>query len=406
MSETAAGVRVVTDPAPGATSASLSVWVGAGSRDEPAELAGACHFLEHLLFQGTAHRSAHEVNIAVGSVGGELNAYTSRETTAFFVRVPAADAAMAMELLCEVVSQPALEADDVETERDVILEELSMVNDTPDEVAMSELALTLFPDHGLGRETLGTVSTLEAMTRSDLTAFHGRWYNPANLVVAAAGAVDHSAIVALAERLHSVAAKERPSRPVPNAVAAQTVITERDAEQVHLALGWRGLAQRHDDRFALAVLLHALGDGPSSRLYRTIRDERGLAYSVFSSQTSFTDSGMVALYCATNPSNLDEVRTLLDSELDSVITKGVTPEELRVAVGYLTGSTVMALEDHGTRMSRLGNGWVSQGDVLPVTEVLAGYAAVTHADVTRVAATLLDSPRVTVAVGPVTPDQF
>ena len=406
ISETSSGVRVISDPVPGATSASLSVWVGVGSRDEPPELAGACHFIEHLIFQGTELRSAHEVNVAVDAVGGDLNAYTSKETTAFFVQVPATDVAMATELLCEMVARPRLDPGDVETERAVILEELAMVNDTPDELAMTMLVDAVFPDHGLGWETLGRVDTLESMTRSDLARFHDRWYNPANIVVAAAGAVEHAATVAMTEGAFGNATHRRPRRTAPDAMPAMTVTLERDTEQVHLALGWRGLDHRHPDRFALAVLMHTLGHGPSSRLYRVIRDERGLAYSVFSSQSMFGDAGLLSIYCATSPTHLDEVRQVIDEQLDAITTDGITAEELRISSGYLCGSAIMALEDHGTKMSRLGSALITRGDVVPVRTSLEAYAAVTPDDVVRVAGHLLGTERVTVAVGPVDPSHF
>ena len=231
------GVRVVTDPTPGAVSAAVSVWVGVGSRDEPADAAGAFHFLEHLLFKGTQRRTAHEVNVAIDSVGGELNAFTSKELTAFFARVPATDVAMATDLLAELVLEPALDPEDVDAEREVILEELAMVVDTPDELAASLLDESVFVSHGLGWEVLGREETLEGMTLDVLAGIHDRWYRHGRLVVAAAGAVDHDALVEQVGERFAAPAADPPTRDVPGDDLRTTHHVERDSEQVHVAHG-------------------------------------------------------------------------------------------------------------------------------------------------------------------------
>ena len=392
---------MVTDSRPDAHSVSLSAWIGAGSRDEPAELSGACHFLEHLLFKGTTRRTAHQINTAVDAVGGDFNAFTAQESTAFVVRVPAADVDLGSELLCEVLAEPALGEAEIEAERGVILEELAMVADSPDEWAMSRLAEAVFPDHGLGWEVLGRVETLEAMSRTEIEAIHRRWYGGQNLVVAAVGRLDHDQLVDVVDRFLPADGAERPTRVAPVATPVPLVVEHRDTEQVHLTRAWLGLDHDDPDRYALAVLGHALGDGPSSRLYEQIRDERGLAYSVFTSHMNFSDSGMMTLYCGTTPKHLTEVRSLVDAQLEAVQADGITDEEMRVAVGYLTGSTILALEDPGTRMARLGSGEITRGSAIPLDEVLAGYRSVTNDDVARVARRVFGGPSSVVAVGPV-----
>ena len=397
--ELTSGVRVVTDPDPRSASASIGVYVGVGSRDEQPDSAGACHFLEHLLFKGTRRHSAHEINTAVDAVGGDLNAYTSREATAFFIRVPADAGEEAASLLCELVAEPALRADDVETEREVILEELSAVLDTPDELVSAGLCEAVFPEHGLGWEIVGTEASLEGMTAERLGEHHGRHYGGPDVVVAAVGDVDHDALASIVGGgLASLG--EVPLRSAPPERMVDLTVLERDIEQVHLGIGWRGLWHDHPDRFALSVLLHALGDGPSSRLYRRIRDERGLAYSVFTSQATFADTGMISVSCSTSPENLDECRTIVDDEIAAISTHGLTAEELRVAIGYLTGSMVLALDEPGTRLGRLGMGELVRGGVIPPSVSLAGYEAVTNDDVVRVARQLLGGPRAVAAVGP------
>ncbi len=395
------GVRVVSDPDPRSASASIGVYVGVGSRDELPESAGACHFLEHLLFKGTHLHSAHEINTAVDAVGGDLNAYTSREATAFFIRVPADAQTEAASLLCELVAQPALRADDVETEREVILEELSAVLDTPDELVSAGLCEAVFPDHGLGWEIVGNEASLEAMTAARLGEHHRRHYGGPDVVVAAVGDVDHDELVGIVSR-GLPADGEVPTRSAPPDRLVERSVWERDIEQVHLGIGWRGLWHDHPDRYALAVLLHALGDGPSSRLYRRIRDERGLAYSVFTSQATFADTGMVTVSCSTSPEHLDECRTIVDEEIAAIASDGLSTEELRVAIGYLTGSMVLAFDDPSTRLARLGMGELVRGGVIRPSVSLAGYESVTADDVIRVAREVLGGPRAVAAVGPLT----
>ena len=393
------GVRVVTDPTPEAASVSLSIWIGAGSRDESPSAAGAFHFLEHLLFKGTRHRGAHDINVAVDAVGGDLNAYTSKESTAFFVRVPATDRAAAADLLCELVGEPRLDPDDVDAERDVILEELAMVHDTPDDLAASLLGESLFPGHGLGWEVLGRPDSLEALDAASLGAIHATRYGGPNLVVAGAGAVDHDELVALVgDRLSAGAV---PARSAPGDELVTRNIVERDSEQAHVAIGWRAPDHEDPDRWPLAVLLHTLGDGPSSRLYRKVRDERGLAYSIFTSYAGYSDSGAVALSFDTSESRVPDVLEIVEAELAAVIASGITADELRIAQGSLRGSTLLGLEDAGSRMARLGASEIARGGAIPVAQVLAEVAAVDLDAVRRVAAQVLAGPRATVAVGPV-----
>lgn len=398
------GARVVTDTMAEAHSASVSCWVGAGSRDEPAELAGASHFLEHLLFKGTEHRSARDINRGVDAVGGDFNAYTVKEATVFYTRVPAVERGFASDLLTEIITAPRLSADDVEIERSVILEELAMAVDSPDDLVFMNLAEQLFPGHPLGWEVLGQEPTLESMSRDAIAGFHGEWYQPANLVFAAAGRIDHDEFVAAVEARCSRPGGRRPERTAPDERLEQLRVVRRPIEQVHLALGWRSMRNDDDDRFALAVLNHSLGDGPSSRLYEEIREERGLAYSVLSAGSSYVDSGSFSVYCATAPEHLAVVRTIVSEVIADLVGNGIGDEELAVAKGYLRGSMLLGLEDSGARMSRLGSSMTSRGRVVPVAESLAGIAAVTHEDVRRVARRLFDAPMVTSAIGPIDDD--
>lgn len=398
------GVRVATDPMANSLSASIACFVGIGSRDESAPLAGASHFLEHLLFKGTLRRTAREINRAVDAVGGDFNAYTVRESTVFYVRVPAQHVAFAADLLCEVIARPRFDPDDIEVERNVILGELDGALDSPDDVVFMNLAAAMFDGHSLGRETLGDPETLERMTADEIAGFHDRWYRPANLVFAAAGAVDHDHLAGVIDgHFAGSAPGDRPIRIAPGSGMRPSVDDRRPIEQVHLALGWRGVTALDPDRVPLGVVNHALGDGPSSRLHEEIRERRGLAYSVSSMAASNLDAGTQTVYCATAPEHLVEVGSIVDETIAAIVADGIDDEELMVAKGYLSGSMLMALEDSSSRMSRLGSALTTHGRHIAIRESLDAVEAVTHDDVRRVAGLVFSGERVTSVVGPEQP---
>lgn len=397
------GLVVATETMPASLSVAVGAWVGVGSRDEPAPLAGVSHFLEHLLFKGTVDRSAQDISRSVDRVGGDMNAFTAKEYTAYYCRLPAARAQFGIELLGEVVGQPALRDSDVEIERQVILEELAMDDDEPDDVAYRLLAEQLYPDHPLGRETAGERATVGSISAADVRAFHGDHYGPDTTVVAVAGAVDHDQVVAWVERAFAPLpiSGRRPERSAPGAPSVGEFAREDDTEQVQLLVGLRSFDRRDDDREALDVLVHVLGGGMSSRLFDEIREQRGLAYSVYAGSSLFDDAGAVSVYAGTQPQHLAEVRGLIERELDAMRTDGITADELEIAVGYLTGAYVLGLEDTGSRMARLGAQLVSTGQVRTVDEQVRRWSAVTLADVHRVAERVLGDDRVWVTVGPI-----
>ncbi|MCU1344644.1 MAG: peptidase [Acidimicrobiia bacterium] len=401
QSVTSTGIRVVTEAIPGARSVCTGVWVGVGSRDEPAELAGVSHFLEHLLFKGTPQRSAQDIARSVDRVGGEMNAFTTKEYTAYYTRLPAGHLEAGVELLGDVLSKPSLADADVESERQVILEELAMDEDTPDDRVHTLLGELLFSKHPLGRETAGERSTVAAITADDVREFFGRWYRPANLVVAAAGDIDHADVMAHVERSFGGGdVGVAPEREAPTAAVRDVAVMRRAGEQAHLAIGYRAFDRRHPDRDALEVLNHVVGGGMSSRLIDEIRERRGLAYSVWSSPVSYADAGAFTLYVGTSPDHLAEVVQLVDHELTRLLSDGITDDELEVAVGYLGGSYLLAMEDASSRMGRLGGQLTVLGEILDVDEQLARYRAITRADVQRVAETVLSSQRAVAVVGP------
>ena len=396
------GITVVTERIPWVRSVSAGFWVGTGSRDEGPGLFGASHFLEHLLFKGTATRSARQIAEDVDAVGGDMNAFTTKEYTAFYLRVLDDSLDLGLDILSDILWSPAFRPEEVEAERQVILEEILMRADEPADLVHEVFTEALFPDHPVGREVLGDEGTIGAMSRQDIVDFHSHHYRPGNIVFAAAGLIDHDAVVeGVSRRFAGSDGGTSPDRAVPVGPPRPLAVDSRPTEQVHLVLGMRSLDRHDEDRYALAVLNHVLGGGLSSRLFQKVREERGLAYSVYSYRSAFADSGALAVYAGTMPSRVGEVLGLVRAELDDMASAGVTERELEVAKGHLVGEMALSLEDSAARMSRIGRSQLVHGTVLTVDEVAARIARVTLDDVARVAATVLGNDRVVAAVGPV-----
>lgn len=390
-----------------ARSVALGVWVGVGGRDESDELSGASHFLEHLLFKGTPDRSAREIALSVDAAGGEMNAFTTREYTAYYVRLPAEHLAFGLDLLADVVAAPAFRPDEVESERQVILEEILMNEDDPDDRVHTGLLEAVFPGHELGREVLGTAGSIEGISRDDIAAFHAERYRPANLVVAAAGDLAHAAVTdQVAARFGALVGGAAPVRRSPRPDLEPLALLHRPTEQAHLALGWRGVDVHDDDRYALAVANQVLGGGMSSRLFHEVREQRGLVYGIWSSPSSYSDSGLFAIGTGTGTGRVHEVLDLVDAEVARAVAEGITADELEVARGSLTGSLVLGLEDPGSRLGRLAWQETALGEQVGVAEHLRRIEAVTVEDASRVLARVLDAPRTLSIVGPFEPDDL
>jgi predicted Zn-dependent peptidase len=396
------GLRVVTEHLPGLRSVAVGFWVGTGSRDETDELAGASHFLEHLLFKGTERRRAVEIAEDVESVGGDMNAATGQEITQFYVRMPDRHLPLALEILSDIVWSPALRDEDVEAERQVILEEIRMRDDTPDDLVHDVFSQALFPGHPLGREIAGTQETIGAMPRDAIAEYHREHYHPQNIVVAVAGNLDHDDVVRRVE--DSLPPSSEYTRP-PRADGASEIEPERYAaverplEQAHLVLGMRSIPRDDPDRHALAVVDQVLGGGMSSRLFQEVRESRGLAYSVFSYRSAYEETGALAVYCGTSPEHVDEVLGLVDDELARLVDDGgVSDHELERAKGHLTGSLSLSLESSSSRMHRIGRAELTLGEVPDIDEVVARVDAVDHGDVARVVERVVAPGRRTLAV--------
>ena len=395
------GIRLATEVMPDVQSVAIGFWVGTGSRDEPAERAGASHFLEHLLFKGTAQRSAAAIAEALDEVGGDCNAYTTKEYTSFYVRLLADHLPLGLEVLADIMEGPALRQADVDAERMVILDEILMHADEPADLAAEQAMAALFPSHPLGRDTLGTADSVQATTAGDVRAFFDQHYRPGNVVVSVAGDCDHDAVAAALEgRFGGRPGGSAPARSSPEDDPTPLVVVRRPTEQAHLVLALRSMSRHDDDRWALAVLNLVLGGGLSSRLFQKVREQRGLAYSIWSDRAAYDDAGCLTVSAGTAPEHVDEVLRIVGGELERLAEEGITERELVVARGNLRSETLLSCEDSGARMSRLGSAVLLHGRVWPVDEVLAHVDAVTLDDVRRVAAALVEAPRSLAAVGP------
>ncbi|MEX0990717.1 MAG: pitrilysin family protein [Actinomycetota bacterium] len=409
------GLRVISERMPGVRSVALGIWVGTGSRDEQPRILGASHFLEHLLFKGTRTRSAQDIAEAFDVVGGDLNAFTAKENTCFYSRVRDKDLPMAVAFLGDMIQDSVLRPSDFDAERQVILEEIHMRDDTPDDLVHDLMNETLWPDHPLGRAVLGTLESIESTSRDQVRRFYKKHYVPGNLVIALAGNVKHEDAVKLV-RANFDAGKirrtktpgswlTRQARDVPRA-SGRSVVHRRPTEQAHLCLGANGLARSDPDRFALGIVNNALGGGMSSRLFQEVREKRGLAYSVYSYHQMYAEVGLFAVYAGTTPSKAQEVLALVHEQLEDVAGNGITQAELDKAKGHMKGSMVLSMEETSGRMSRLGKSAIMGGEVLTVSQALKRVDAVTLDDTLRVAERVLDGPLSLAVVGPFDADAF
>jgi predicted Zn-dependent peptidase len=401
------GLTLVTESMKEARSVSIGFWVGTGSRDEDPGLAGASHFLEHLLFKGTDERSASAIAEAVDEVGGDFNAFTTKEYTSFYIRLLAEDADLGLDILSDIMWRPALRSEDLDAERQVILDEILMHADEPADEAAEQSSAILFPGHPLGREVLGTEASVAEMTPERIRAFFEKHYLPGNMVVAVAGDLDHDSFAAgLSRRSGASAGGRTPDRIAPGDGVDPLRVTRRPSEQAQVVVAARSVGRNHPSRYALAVLNHILGGGLSSRLFQEIRERRGLAYSVWSERVAYIDAGFVSIGLGTAPEHVSEVLDIVTEQLAALGAEGITDRELAIAKGNIRAETLLACEDSGARMSRIGAGMLLHGEVLSVDEVLARVEALSTEDVHSAARDLVASPRTLSVVGPFDESEF
>ena len=402
------GLRIVTEEVPSVRSAAIGIWVNVGSRDETPAVAGASHFLEHLLFKGTTRRSALEISATIESVGGEMNAFTSKEYTCFYARVIDTDLPMAIDIVSDLITSSIVSALDVDAERKVVLEEIAMRDDDPSDLVHDLYAETYYGDTQLGRPILGTVKSIKEMTRNSVFNYYKKKYLPQDLVVAVAGNIKHKRVVAIVEEALSHdnfldvkgAPQIRPNTPVKTKPVESVGLLTRKTEQAHMFYGMEGVARSDERRFAMGVLASALGGGMSSRLFQEIREKRGLAYSVYAYAQQFAGSGQIGFYAGCNPSKAIEVLEIIREVLADVAENGMSYEEIERAKGAVRGSLVLSQEDSGSRMSRIGKNEIVYGQVMGFDDILNAISRVNPTDVREIASEYLTKSPTLALVGP------
>lgn len=396
------GATVVTERMTEVRSVSVGFWFDVGARDEPDSLAGTSHFLEHLLFKGTPTRTAKEIADSFDYVGGDVNAFTGKEYTCYYSRVLDENLPMALDVLSDMIRNSTIDPDELESERKVILEEIAMHEDAPDELVHDLFYRSMFAGHPLGRPVLGYNDTISKVARDEVAAYWKERYSPNNMVVAAAGNLDHDHLVSEIERLFAEGTGRKTLRSDPIPVAGSgTKVHKRPTEQAHIVMGTEGIHRSHEDRHALAVLDTVLGGGMSSRLFQEVRERRGLAYSVYSYRSLFADTGSFAIYAGTTPQNAETVLDIFRTEIDSVLKDGITRAELERSKGHVKGALVLSSEDPGSRMNRLGRQQLTSGEILSIDELISRFERLDMDDIRRVADEVLGSGEwQTTVVGP------
>jgi len=386
------GLTLITESMPSVRSVAVGVWVKRGSRHEKPEVSGISHFIEHMVFKGTKTRSAERIASEVDSIGGFMDAFTAKEYASFHLKVLDQHLPLAVEILGDIVMNPAFDRAEMVKEKKVIFEEINMVEDTPDDLVMELLTEAFWPDHPLGRPILGTKKTVGRFRREDLASYFARVYHPANLVIAAAGHVEHRDVSSLVGR-HFARLRPSPARGngrAPSAVASTVTRSKSELEQVHVCLGVPAPHQGHPDRYASYVLNTVLGGSMSSRLFQHVREQRGLVYSISSGIAAYSDAGLLSVYAGTSLDSIPEVIRLTLEELRRLRGERIPEEELRRAKDHMKGGLVLSLEGSVARMSHVARQEIHFGRQHPIEEILEGIENVTAEDVQALAARMFD----------------
>lgn len=402
------GVSVLSEKIDNVRSVALGIWLGMGSRDETDSLNGMSHFIEHLLFKGTKTRSALYISQTFDSLGGELNGFTSKEVTCFYARLLDEHLPVGLEILADMVQNPVFNESDIESERQVILEEIHLHNDTPDDLIHDLFSETLFERHPLGNPVLGRNETVSNFDKNDVLKFFKTAYAPSNLVIAASGNVDHKKLLSLVNKFFTKTGGKKNIRKVfvPE-TGPRLNVFKRKNEQAYICLGSKGLNAKHKDRFILSVMDNILGGGMSSRLFQEVREKRGLAYSVFSYHSVHSETGSMVLYAGTTPKNAKKVVKIFENEINKLRTQKIESEELNRAKQHLKGQLVLGLESTSNRMMRLAKSELAQGKILSVEDLILHIDKVTSDDIQKLAQTILDPEKLVLSViGPFKTDEF
>jgi predicted Zn-dependent peptidase len=404
LTELDSGERVVSERLDHVRSAAVGYWIGAGSRDEQAQEAGVTHFIEHMLFKGTNRYSALEIAEIFDGLGGELNAATSREHTLVYARVPDHHLETAMDVMSDMVFSPAFA--ELDAEREVVLEEIAMYDDAPQELVHDLIAEAVFGDHPLGRPVIGTAEVISSIPRESIARYHGEMYVPGNIVVAAAGNIEHARIVELVERAlerrGSVGGAPINARPpLVQPPAPQLRFQQKDTEQYHVCLAAPGISRSDRRRFAASILDAILGGSASSRLFQEIREKRGMAYAVYSFVSQYTDTGQVGVYLGTREDNLADALEITAEQIADIAAGNLPARELERAKENLKGRILLSMESTSTRMNRLGKSLITDSELLSLDRIVAEIDAVEASSVAELAAALLAPERLSAAcIGP------
>ena len=400
------GLRLITETMPHVRSVTIGVWLKRGSRHESDERSGIAHFVEHMLFKGTDTRSAEDIAQSIDSIGGQIDAFTAKEYASYYIKVLDEHLPLAVEILADIVLRPAFAADEIEREKKVILEEIKMVEDTPDDLVHELFTQHFWEGHALGRPILGSKETVESLDAAVLHAYFSGAYVASNMIVSAAGNLEHARVRELIEAAFgSIAREGEHVNGGPPRVVPQVITRTKELEQSHICLGTDSYPQRHDDRYVSYILNTVLGGSMSSRLFQNVREKRGLAYSVFSGLSAYRDAGNLTIYAGCANDAIEEVVDLCVAELRGLKQSALPDAELRRAKDHLKGSLMLSLENTASRMSHLARQEIYFDRHFGLDETLAGVESVTAEDVPRVASDLFsDGALAATVVGPRTPN--
>ncbi len=396
------GLRIVSESMPSLRSVAIGCWVDTGSRDENANESGVSHFLEHLLFKGSEKLSAREVSETFDAIGAESNAFTSKEATCYWARLLDQELPTGLDILSEIIQRPAFRPNEIAAERQVVIEEINMYEDDPNDVAFERFTTAVFADHDLEDPVLGTRDSIRGVSRDEIAEYWGRRYGAGSLVVAAAGSVDHDELVEMIGERFGEWSGDGVDHDHSQAEAVSKIhVTRRDTEQAHIILGGHGLNRSDERRWAFEILNHVLGSGMSSRLFREVREERGLAYAIYAFKLAYADNGAWGVYVGTTPSQTETAMNVIREELAKVVAEGITSEELERAKGSMRGGLALSMEDPNSRMVRLGRDEMTGMPHLSVDERLAKLESIDLDQVKAVAGDMFGGEtRMIGAVGP------
>lgn len=397
------GIRVVSETLPKSRSISIGVWVKVGSRHEPQELGGTSHFIEHMFFKGTEKRTAKDIAIEMDALGGEMNAFTSQETTTYYVKVLDEHLPTAIDILSDILLASRFDPVEMEKERKVILEEIKGVEDTPDDFIHELFTSTVWPDNSLGRPILGTRETIKALGHKDILAYIENYYSSREIVISVAGNFEHARLIALLnDNFGKLSRAGVPKQEITPAFTRAVNVRKKQLEQVQFCLGCKGLYYTHEDRYAMSALNTLLGSGMSSRLFQEVREQNALAYTVYSYMTAYRDTGLLTVYAGTDPSNTLEAIRLIIREMKKIKEEGISPaEEARVRT-QIKGNVVLSLESSNSHMSRIARQEIYFGKYISIDDLLRSVENVTAEDIQRLARQIFTPENISLSIlGPV-----